>query len=253
VAAPKEEEADVESIAVRPRAVLFDLWGTLIFSDEFEPRRGNQAVLARAETAGRAGLEELQELGARIVASTEPRELESRLEFTQASLLRMLIDSFGLRFRMSLDELEWIFWTAALRIQTAQGIRAALDGLAERGIQTCVVSNSSFAAATLERELENRGLRECFSFVISSADYGVRKPDPVIFEVALRRLGVAAEEAWFAGDNIEFDIEGASQAGLFPVAYRPNGPVPPHIPAFRLIKDWAELLPLIDQAGPSDP
>jgi putative hydrolase of the HAD superfamily len=234
--------------AGKPRAVLFDLWGTLILSDEFDPMKGNAAVLDAAEGHDGLSVDQLQELGGRIVTEVEPRELASHLEFTQQSLLRMLADSFGLRFRVSLVELEWIFWRAALRIRTTDGIRAALDGLASRGIATCVVSNSSFLASTIERELRGQGLLDRFSFVVSSADYGVRKPDPVIFEVALRRLGVSAAEAWFAGDNIQFDIEGAWSAGLLPIAYNPNEAVPAHVTDHRRISHWNELLGLVDSA-----
>jgi putative hydrolase of the HAD superfamily len=232
----------------KPRAILFDLWGTVIQSDDFDPKKGNAALLSVASDSDGLSLETLQELGARITVSTEQRERDSRLEFTHASLLRMLSDSFGLRFSHPLLELEWIFWCAALRVRPAEGIRETLAGLRRRGILTCIVSNSSFLAATLERELERQGLLDSFSFVVSSADYGVRKPDPLIFEVALRRLGVDAREAWFTGDNVEFDIEGAWGAGLFPVAYNPDRPVPPGMGDYRSITHWSELEPLIEEA-----
>jgi putative hydrolase of the HAD superfamily len=51
-------------------------------------------------------------------------------------------------------------------------------------------------------------------FVVISAEVGVRKPDPRIFEEALRRAGVAAGEAVHVGDLPEEDIEGARRAGL---------------------------------------
>ncbi len=237
-----------ESRRGKPRAILFDLWGTLINSDEFDPMKGNAAVLASAESHDGLTLEQLQEFGGRIVAGVEPRELSAWLEFTQQSLLRMLADSFGLRFRVPLIELEWLFWSAALRIRQTEGVREALEGLVRRGIPTCVVSNSSFLACTIERELRRQGLLDLFSFVVSSADYGVRKPDPLIFEVALRRLGVSPAEAWFAGDNVEFDIEGAWSAGLLPIAYNPNKAVPDHVKDHRRIGHWGELLPIVDSA-----
>jgi 4-nitrophenyl phosphatase len=43
------------------------------------------------------------------------------------------------------------------------------------------------------------------------------KPSPVFFELALRRLGVAPQEAVMIGDNVETDIRGGKAAGLFSI------------------------------------
>jgi HAD superfamily hydrolase (TIGR01450 family) len=43
------------------------------------------------------------------------------------------------------------------------------------------------------------------------------KPSPAFFELALRRLGVTAQEAVMIGDNVETDIKGGKAAGLFSI------------------------------------
>ncbi len=70
----------------KPEAILFDLWGTLIDSLAFDPSLGNAALLARSENPRGASLEEIQDLGRRLVAATVPREEQSALEFTQVAL-----------------------------------------------------------------------------------------------------------------------------------------------------------------------
>jgi len=40
------------------------------------------------------------------------------------------------------------------------------------------------------------------------------KPEPVMFQVALERLGTSAEETLMVGDRLDTDIEGARRAGL---------------------------------------
>ena len=134
----------------RPEAILFDLWGTLFNSVAFDPSKGNAAVLALAENPRGASLEQVQELGGRLVAATVSREEQSALEFTQGSLLRILADAFGLRFRHSLEELEWEFWNAALEVSLVEGVQDMLLHVRRRGIRSSVISNSSFLAATLE-------------------------------------------------------------------------------------------------------
>lgn len=234
----------------KPEAILFDLWGTLLNSVEFDPLKGHAAVLATCENPRQVSLEEVTELARRIVTSTVPREEDSALEYTQAALLTAIADAFDLRPRLRQDESEWVFWRASLEVGLIDGVGELLRGLESLGMPMGVVSNSSFAARTLERELEAQGIRRYFRFVISSADYGLRKPDPLIFEVALRRLRLEARRAWFAGDNVGYDIIGASQAGLFPVAFNPRKAIPGSVGVHAVISSWSQLLPLIASAVP---
>lgn len=230
----------------RPEAILFDLWGTLIDSVEFDPARGNEVVLSRADNPRAVSLEELQDLGRRLVMTTVPREEQSALEFTQIALFRFLADAFGLRFRIPLPDLEWEFWEASLTVALRSGVVDMLEGIRRRGIRSCVISNSSFGACTIARELERQRIGRYFEFVVSSADYGIRKPDALIFEAALRRMSVSAERAWFAGDNVGYDILGAQAAGLFPVAYNVRSPVPDGIVEYGVVSHWQELGDLVD-------
>jgi putative hydrolase of the HAD superfamily len=233
----------------RPAAILFDLWGTLIHSEGgFNPGLGNAAFLQGCENPRGATLEQVQGLGTRVVNGLEKREDLSALEFTQASLLAIIGDSLGLRFPRGLQEAEWDFWTAALNISLIEGVRDLLHDLSRLGIRMGVVSNSSFSTATLERELDRHGVRKEFSFVISSAEYGVRKPDPIIFEVALARAGTPAELAWFAGDNVDYDVMGARGAGIFPVAFNPRAPIPAAAGEHAVITQWDQLARLLEAA-----
>ncbi len=229
----------------RPEAVLFDLWGTLISSEGFDPSLGNAAVLKTCDNPHRVTLEQVQELGNHVMTALETREDQSALEFTQAALLRIIGDSLDLRFRGTMEETEWEFWGAALHVRLIDGVREILLLLQSRGIRMGVISNSSFAGCTLERELERHGIRRYFEFVISSADYGIRKPDPIIFEVALRRLRLEAVSAWFAGDNVGYDIVGARSAGIFPVAFNPRAAIPDSIGEHAVILRWDQLAALI--------
>ena len=53
--------------------------------------------------------------------------------------------------------------------------------------------------------------------VISGIE-GVEKPDSRIYELALERAGVAADESVFVGDNPEFDVIPPSELGMFTVS-----------------------------------
>jgi putative hydrolase of the HAD superfamily len=70
-------------------------------------------------------------------------------------------------------------------------------------------------ASCLQREkLATAGLDEYFDVVVVSAEFGVAKPDPSIFEHALSLLGSDPEHAVMIGDSLTRDIDGAAAAGL---------------------------------------
>ncbi|HEX9797385.1 MAG TPA: HAD family phosphatase [Anaerolineales bacterium] len=60
---------------------------------------------------------------------------------------------------------------------------------------------------------------EAFDVVILSAEVGLVKPDPAIYQLALDQLGVAAEAAVFLDDFRE-NVAGARQVGLQAIQFR---------------------------------
>jgi len=66
--------------------------------------------------------------------------------------------------------------------------------------------------------------------VVTSAEFGVRKPAPEIFEHALGLAGVAAHEAMHIGDSLAEDVAGARAAGIEAVLINRDGdPGPPGV------------------------
>ena len=58
------------------------------------------------------------------------------------------------------------------------------------------------------------GLAECFTHTIISEEVGINKPQPGIFNIALEKNGVSAEEAIMIGDSYSSDIQGAKNAHI---------------------------------------
>ena len=63
-------------------------------------------------------------------------------------------------------------------------------------------------------ELRTLRLENFFDALAISSDYGFRKPDPRLFHIALAVLDVPAAEAAYIGNKYETDVVGAKQAGL---------------------------------------
>jgi len=74
----------------------------------------------------------------------------------------------------------------------------------------------------LRRLLADTGLEPLFDALVISAEVGLKKPDPRIFDLALARLGLKADSAAHVGDAPE-DMEGAAAAGLLPVLIDRDG------------------------------
>lgn len=58
------------------------------------------------------------------------------------------------------------------------------------------------------------GIEKYFDAILISEKEGLRKPDEQIFERALERLGVKAEEAIYVGDHPLDDVKASAMAGL---------------------------------------
>jgi len=61
---------------------------------------------------------------------------------------------------------------------------------------------------------ERTGLPGIFQFVVFSQDYGVEKPDPRIFSIALDRAGCSNRQLIHVGDSLSNDVAGARASGI---------------------------------------
>lgn len=87
----------------------------------------------------------------------------------------------------------------------------ALAALRERGLAIAVISNTPVDATILCTELD---VCERVDFIVSSCLVGCEKPCPEIFEAALRRADVPADEALHVGDQPRSDGIGATAVGM---------------------------------------
>ena len=71
--------------------------------------------------------------------------------------------------------------------------------------------------AWLEDLLVDLELTSLLSVRVVSGIEGVEKPDPAIFHLALKRVGLPARDVVYVGDVPDFDIDPAAGVGMFPV------------------------------------
>ncbi|MCX2679489.1 YjjG family noncanonical pyrimidine nucleotidase [Galbibacter sp. EGI 63066] len=78
-------------------------------------------------------------------------------------------------------------------------------------------------AEVQQKKLQNSGIDYFFQVVMNSETAGVKKPNPLIFEKALKQARVKPENALMVGDSYEADILGAKKVGMKTILYTPNG------------------------------
>ncbi len=112
----------------------------------------------------------------------------------------------------------------AERWQPYPDVMPTLSKLSEEGLKIGLVSNWDTRLNSLSIET---GISKYLDFVISSANVGSMKPQPQIFEMALERAGVKADQALHVGDHYYADILGARSAGITPILLDRKGSLPP--------------------------
>jgi putative hydrolase of the HAD superfamily len=73
-------------------------------------------------------------------------------------------------------------------------------------------------------KIDQIGLRNDFDLIIVSEEAGFKKPDPRIFEMALRKLDLKPDECIYIGDHPSNDIEGAANIGMQTIWMKVNQP-----------------------------
>ncbi len=96
---------------------------------------------------------------------------------------------------------------------------STLAVLQQRNFLLGVVTNRVWGGQPFQEDMQTLGLHHYFDLrtIAVSADLGVRKPDPAIFNHALNALKVAPEEAVMVGDSLSADIIGAQGLGIFAI------------------------------------
>jgi putative hydrolase of the HAD superfamily len=87
-----------------------------------------------------------------------------------------------------------------------------LNTLQQQGYLLGIISNGRGEFQT--KAISGLGIQNYFDVTLISEIEGVRKPAPEIFQRAMTRLGVSAQNSVFVGDNPDADILGAKSAGM---------------------------------------
>ena len=229
-----------------PEIILFDYGKTLAASDGFDMRRGIEKLWEHITENPRDITPEQAESFVWKIYEKLDVYRKAGCEIPQQNEMRLAYEFLGIGFDLPYSELELIFRDGGSAAHPMEGAPQLLAYLERRGIRSGVVSNINWSGKILKERINSLFPDNRFEFVIATSDYVIRKPDSMIFELALRKAGVPAEKAWFCGDDADADIIGAHSAGIFPV-YITGGNEDKITFEHLAVKSIGELISVLDK------
>ena len=119
-------------------------------------------------------------------------------------------ERFAAKFGIDPKELEkvWLDIFASKSIEDEE-VLDLIKNLKANGYKIGMLTNLTNAFPSTSR----KNLACLFDDIVISCEVGMRKPEPEIYELALKRLGIKADDAVFIDDRYEY-VEGANAVGI---------------------------------------
>jgi len=230
------------------RAVFFDVGNTLLFPHPSVSEVCRQVLLDAGHVRDLNAIDEYMPL---VDAFYEDRYREDDTFWTdEGETNDVWVGMYSLLARkLGLDEdaeelarRVYEEFGKADRWRAYDDVVPALMRLKERGHRLGIISNWDRRLSGL---LDGLGIAGLLDTIVSSAEVGLHKPDPRIFQLACDRVGVQPGDAVHVGDHHYADILGASAVGMIPVLIdRQETPDPDRgigtLDALEAFLGWAE-------------
>lgn len=188
------------------RAVVFDIGGVLELASASGGEPAGAMAGLFAEWDGRLGLA-AGTLGGHLTVAESGARTEAEMQTRLATLVGVDAATIG----AFMDA----FWDVYMG-EPNTALIAYLRGLCP-AYQTAILSNSFLGAR--EREEARYHFAQMVDFLVYSHEEGIAKPDRVIFERTIQRMGVEPEEIVFI-DDVPRNIAAASEMGIQAVRFR---------------------------------
>ena len=203
----------------KPKMILFDYGNTLLCEPNFSFLRGEEALFRHiSKNRNELTPKQLNDFGQKLFEQIGVVR-EIGMELHERQFQRFLYEYLDIELSISFSEAEKILWDNASAGALMPNVDTMLDYINANGIRSGVISNIGWSGMALTERINRMLPRNKFEFIIASSEYMFRKPSPMLFQLALKKAELDANDVWFCGDNIKADVEGSSAAGMFPVWY----------------------------------
>ncbi|GIK54829.1 MAG: HAD family phosphatase [Chloroflexi bacterium] len=187
----------------RIKAIIFDFGGVILRTQDWSGRRRWEQRLGLPEH----GAEQL-------VFNSDMGRQAQHGRITTNELWQWVGQTYGLP-AVELAQFQADFWAGDV---LDRELVAWIRGL-RPFYQTALISN---AFDDLRDVLTTQfAIADAFDVIVISAEEGIMKPDPRLYQIALERLGCRPEEALFI-DDFAHNIAGAQTVGLHTIHFKPG-------------------------------
>jgi HAD superfamily hydrolase (TIGR01509 family) len=207
------------------RAVVFDLYGTLLHIRDTAFQRG---IVHLVRAPRRAWVEFLRDV---LVVTAYP----DREAFVDAVLERFPAADPEAARRRALELLD----RELASVEAEPSARTVLGFLRRRGYRLGLLTNSG---SPFREPFERAGLAECFDAEVFSAELGHKKPAAAAYRAALAALEVEPAEALMVGDSLPNDVTAPAALGMptWRIAGSGRAADVPGFPALAWLTGFAE-------------
>lgn len=235
--------------------IIFDYGQTLGYEPGFDLSRGyNELFKHITGNPDNVTADDLKRFGDRIFQMQREAQ-RTGCELHSHQGYRAAFEYYGVELDVDIAEAERIIWDNTAIGEIMPHADELLKYLEENDIRYGIISNIGWSGKALTDRMNRLYPDNKFEFIVASSEYGIRKPDRMIFDIALRKAGLAADKVWYCGDSIANDVKGAVSAGMFPVLYECHveGGMPYDNSAlygsceYLHIHDWRELIDILSQ------
>ncbi len=208
------------------RALLFDLWGTLLYIRDVDDMEARRRRLLDRTVLGltNAGYPYTKEtVAAALTTFGEEHSAMHRRgrDISQPERLALVLERIetGLASRMSATALLAVEDAVAdVRLRDsvpAPGALAVVEEAHGRGLALGLVCVTGLTPGYVLRDvLDGHGLLRHFGALTFSDEARMAKPTPEVFHCTLQVLGVAPQDAVFIGDTPFADVAGPQALGM---------------------------------------
>ena len=241
----------------KPKMIIFDYGHTLLYEPNHNTFNGNKAIFEYIKSNPyNVTLQEYDKTVQEMLKQIK-EERGPNIEIHEHQFLKTVLDYLGIELSVSIAEAEQIIWYGISKGEKMPFVDEMLEYLDGQGIRTAVISNLCFSKEALKERLHRFLPNNKFEFVLTSSEYVFTKPNRLMFDIALKKAGLSADEVWYCGDSIAADVVGAHNAGIFPVLYNgkteeENDPMKKINDGLTVdfrhlyIEDWRDLVKVIE-------
>src|SRR5260221_9332811 len=211
-----------------PKAVLFDMDGTLLMSAQRSDQTWQQVSFQYAprlelpaESLFRALHESIDAYRKDIEGDAEKQRRDRLDPFAvRTETVNAALTHFG----------KGDATLAAEMVRTYEGLRDEYLELLPHALETLetlrarkkllgLLTNGN--ATYQRRKIERHHLAPFFDCILIEEEFGVAKPDPSMYLAALEQLQITPREAWMVGDNLTLDVGAPQQLGIGGIWFDP--------------------------------